>query len=451
MQGSQSIELTKHNNLIAANIKKGVTVEGITGTLVDGSTIVKLSDIEDVLDSRILSSLETGYSYWYYDDTAKQLKSGAGKAQATQINKELTLGTDLLYSSGIFNLSGTYANIPLKNFTVKPNAVITEIETSVDGNYVIPVGYVPTILELPRLSDAEKTFLQNNLEYNKEILGVKGSNSAIVNTVNAMPGDNNHIISGQKYWRNGIEYNGSLLELTLTDVIQNDLIEPITNTITAPEISGNSAIIIPANTYTHSNINFDITNLKAENIKNGIDIMGIIGNADIVDLYEGPTTFSIGTTSPILIEDEDGNFTIETDSIGLKDKRLDDSLLFLPVADAYANDIVDGKSIGGLTGTFSKRSNDFISYVAEEYDEEGNVKEVETIIEANGSVIKHSESNDIALDKYAFIAGRLVRGTNTSLVDQEEYTDDYLIELNDTTPPELLETKDKLLTDNIAI
>ena len=118
------------------------------------------------------------------------------------------------------------------------------------------------MLELPRLSNTEKTFLQNHLEYNKEILGVKGSNSAIVNTVNATPGNNNHIINGQKYWRNGIEYNGILQELTSTDIIQNDLINPITNTITSPVISGNSAIIIPANTYTHSNINFDITNLK---------------------------------------------------------------------------------------------------------------------------------------------------------------------------------------------
>ena len=453
-QGIYSIMLQKHDNLIEENIKKGVVIEGITGSLVDGSQIISETQLNALggIDS-VLSNLDSKFPYYYYNSATNEIKSGQGKAEPTQTGNNLTIGTDLIYNKTTerFDLDSKYENVPLKKFKVVPDNIITSVP-STGGVYNLPAGYVPTALDLPRLTDAERSSLQDNLKYGYSILGVTGKKSSIVDTLEDTSGDSNHIISGQYYWRNGIRYSGALQEKTVYDVIQSNLSSPVTNTI-VPTISGNTAFSIPSNSYVKEGFSFDITNLAANNIKNGIEIMGIVGNADIVDLYEGNTTVMVGTDTPIVLADAEGNYNNATNIIPVGGHRFEegDDIIIVPLDSDYENDIVTGKVIAGLSGTFSARSNSHLQYIAEDFNEDGTVKETETTIEATGMVVKHSESNDIALNKYAFIDGRLCRGTNTSLVNKEEYTDNYLLELADEELPTQLETKDKLLTDNIQI
>lgn len=275
-------------------------------------------------------------------------------------------------------------------------------------------------------------------------MGVTGSTFTIIDTVAAGTGDSNHIIADQKYYRNGNQYIGSLLSLATQNLVVYDTVshENYMSFTPSTEEGVNTYFRIPANTYTHESLYFDITDLKPANIKTGAAILGVEGTANIYEKYAMPSSISIGTTSPLVVDGE------ETNTLFTKERVLLNDIIFKPVSQDYANDIVYQKSIGGRMGTFSRATSAF-SFVEEIKDLTTGAIVIEEKEGADGLSYEASKSNDIALDKYAFINGRLCRGTNPSLASYDAYPGPYEIILG-AELPSTIETDHKIAQENFT-
>jgi hypothetical protein len=186
-------------------------------------------------------------------------------------------------------------------------------------------------------------------------------------------------------------------------------------------------LTIPANTYSHNELKFNISGIKAGNIKKGINIFGIDGDAEIYDRYTGDYNIILNTEA----------FT----SLPTKEKAVLEDFTFELGSAFNKNNIRMGKTLLGVNGEFTQQDG-LLPYVS--YDSTAPL--LEGTYE-DGSTYQYRESSHIADGHYAFIDGELIKGTNAAFVDA--YTGPTNIVLNDVMP-DALQTANKVVTDDIT-
>lgn len=431
-QGGKSIKLIKHDNLTAGNIRSGISIEGITGSLVDGSQIIKKTELNSNYEGALGVSNKLGYGipYYYYDDENNNISFVTGSAQLTNLTDTEKI-EGMIYDpvNEKFKFQNTDLNKQIYYKNVSVSVPKSELTTNTDS-WTISAGYNPSQYTLERLSAADKNELKGKLQYNQTFLGVTGDNVNIIDTtvLGATPNNTNHIISGQKYYRNGQEVVGILTKTTQNNLVY--ITEHAHNNSFTPTVStteGNFTYLhIPNNSYSHQDWYFDITNLKPENIQQGKTILGVAGTAAILDLYTGDTAITLGAQQP--------------NDLPTKDTRLENDITF-----TVDNSVINAKnirkdvSILGVEGTFTSDDGkvDYVSYSTTD----------EFITLTDGSTLPVRKSGDIKFGKYAFMDGYLCQGTNNSLII-EPYTGSYNIELGQELPASL-PTQNKSLANNI--
>lgn len=430
-QGGRSIKLIKHDNLTAGNIRSGISIEGITGSLVDGSQIIKLTELNSNYGGilGVGNKLGSGIPYYYYDDTNNNISFVTGSAQLRELlDTEKIEGMIYDTVNEKFKFTDTDLNkqVYYKNVSIDvPKSEVTENTDS----WTISAGYNPSQYTLERLDEDEKRDLKSKLEYNKTFLGVTGDNTNIINTevLGADEVNPNQIIFGQKYFRNGQTVIGGLKNLSQSSMTYSS--DDRYDTSFIPELSNTHTytyLRVPGNSYTHNDWYFDISNLKPDNIRNGIKIMGVEGTAAIYNSFPGPYSIQLGAELPNDLEtanynlNDDISFNIDNTVINPKNIRT-------------------GIKILGQTGNFTANDGALNYIVYSPTDSTGT--------DNNDQPITYRETDDIKQGCWAFMDGYLCKGTNVSL-KISSYTGDYEISLGRELPLPL-PTTNKALYDDI--
>ncbi|MDM8559094.1 DUF1566 domain-containing protein [Candidatus Parabeggiatoa sp. HSG14] len=248
--GDSNIVDSRSGDAIAANLKKGKKA------WVDGG------EITGTMPTQSLSDISTTVGTGYYDATT--LNAVDSDLNSTNIKS----GTTIFGIAGDLNVVDTSSG----------DSVTTDIKSGkkawVDGNEVIGIMPTKTLSDTSTTVDAgyydvttlevvDSDLAANNIKSNITIFGVTGN----LNVVDTSSGDAvaTDIKEGKKVWVDGNELTGTLSVKTLSD----------------------TSNLIEAGCYDAVALEKVDSDLTANNIKSGITLFGITGDANVVDTSSG--------------------------------------------------------------------------------------------------------------------------------------------------------------------
>lgn len=366
--GSQAIIIKKDSQLTSENIRKGVNIEGVVGEfIVDPNTIINIGEEDTLVE--ILSKIRKDVEYYYYDTIHNTIEHATGTQKSIE-NHGFNLERDFKKPVSILgNLTFTRKNP--SNDLYQDNFSIIVKKASIkneNGQVTISTGYVDQeTTESLGLSEKDINILKDNLNYyyTDGVLGVKGENPNIINTLDPTVGNQYHIIKGAKYYVNGVGYNGLLEPITsTTNFIKNSDTEIVNNVLTIkPSDSNYTYLQLPQNYYVNTPYYFDISNLKSENIKSNIWIMGIKGSyegmPDGVSVDGEEITIDTNQFATITVGysgDDGGRGDVIIDGINVPVELGDNSDASVKATNLTPANIKKDTTILGVTGTYEVAS-----------------------------------------------------------------------------------------------
>jgi fructose-specific component phosphotransferase system IIB-like protein len=265
-------------DLTSDNIKGGVTLFGVTGdsNIVDsrsGDAIaadfkkgkkawVDGGEITGTMRTQTLSDTSTTVSVGYYEATT-----------LNTVDSDLT-SNNIKSGTAIFGIAGDLNVVD----TSSGDSVATDIKSGkkawADGNEVIGTLPTKTLSDTSTTVDAgyydattleamDSDLVANNIKSNVTIFGVTGN----LNVVDTSSGDAvaTDIKEGKKVWVDGNELTGNLSVKILSD----------------------TSTLIDAGCYDAISLNTVDSDLISDNIKSGLTIFGVTGDANVVDTHSG--------------------------------------------------------------------------------------------------------------------------------------------------------------------
>lgn len=456
------------NNLKSENIASGVTIFGVAGRY----TGVKLEDTTateyDILEGKtaycdgifttgVVKSLISEKEVSLVIEPSVDGKTFNGPA-FIPANKSLIFNhvsvspDDIAYGSNVFGVDGTCTQVSPSEAAISDNVLsgkkyfvngkeekigtmknINADETvqlkpsATENRYTEYNGYLSNPYYIPK----EPQMISENIRDGAYIYDVEGTFTRVSNTQTAATTD--MVLSGATFFVNGTEYTGEVQSITSYDYE----VKEYDQTIKGPRIIE-----------TGKTITFRKPDIAQNLIKCGESVYGTIGTFTKTTEGELPVTSEtvlngricfvngekiIGTMiqNPVYEDYTPINpYTLNKESliIPTADKHVTDNITVTWDANITPSNIMKGKTIYGVTGTFTTASD-----------------------------TEAAKSSDILKDKVAYVNGEKIIGTLDSSggTTYEDYapTNPYVLNKDKLeTPIDLvIPTADKHVTDNITV